>query len=597
MKKIALLIAASLITHICFGQCSMTLGGQNPPFFICTAQLPLQLAGTPPGGNFSPTAGVIGTTFSPITPGSYPVTYNTPTGGSCTQIVIVSAPGQTAQILEPSNPFLCQNSSPVNLTGNLGAIPGASFLINGTVSTNVFDPLIWGAGIHQIQYNYIDPANGCVSSDEITLNVLPTPNMDFTGWQAQYCLTDAPSLLIATNFAPGDSDFSGTGVTGLNTFDPALAGPGFHQITHSYTDFSGICSNSLTVTVEVVDVNIIPDFVSLSSICNTTNTDTLVYTGTPIPAAFNPVYNWTLADAIITYNGGDTMIVNWPTQGSKDISLNITNVPCLNQTVDKTIQAAMVNISFSHLNAGGCLGINDTIVYDGASLPTGAILNWTVTNGNIVSDNGNTIAVQWNSAGTQDITLQISGLPCTIPPLTQTTDIGSVEVSTISDQIITRGSEVTLQTSATSSTGNISTFTWLNAASLSCSDCESPVAAPQQTTSYTVIAGDNNGCTGSDEVTITVIDDRNVFVPNIFTPNGDGRNDKLVITGVGIAAIELNIYDRWGGKVFFSTDISEEWDGTVNGEMLNSGVFVYTLLVTYFDNQTKLFSGNITLVH
>jgi gliding motility-associated-like protein len=564
-------------------------------FFVCTAQLPLQLVGSPPGGTFSPTAGVIGTIFNPIAPGSYPVTYNTPTGGTCTQTVIVSAPSQTAQIIQPSTPFLCQNSAPIALVGNLGANPAATFLINGTTSTNMFDPAIWGAGIHQIQYNFIDPANGCVSSDDVTINVLATPNMDFTGWQSQYCLNDAPTLLVATNFTPGQSTFSGVGVTGLNTFDPALAGPGIHQITHAYTDFSGICSNSLTVQVEVVDVNIVPDFISLSNICNTSNIDTLVYTGTPIPSAFTPIFNWSLADAIITYNGGDTIIVNWPTQGDKDITLSITNVPCLTQVVNKTIAVSSLNISFNQLHLGGCLGQNDTIIYTGAALPLGALLNWTVTDGNIVYDNGDTIAIQWNSSGSKEITLQISGLPCAIPSLTETLNIGGIEISTITDQIIARGTEVILSTTATSTNGSISSYLWTMAASLSCSDCDSPIATPQQTTTYNVTATDTNGCTASDSVTITVIDDRNVFVPNIFTPNGDGRNDKLLIFGKGIDAIEMNIYDRWGGKVYYSTDLSEGWDGTVNGEELNSGVFVYSLLVTFFDGQTKIVSGNITL--
>ncbi len=595
MKQIMLLLAASIFSQFLNAQCSITLGGQNPPFFVCTAQLPLQLVGSPPGGTFSPTAGVIGTIFNPIAPGSYPVTYNTPTGGTCTQTVIVSAPSQTAQIIQPSTPFLCQNSAPVALVGNLGANPAATFLINGTTSTNMFDPAIWGAGIHQIQYNFIDPANGCVSSDDVTINVLPTPNMDFTGWQSQYCLNDAPTLLVASNFTPGQSTFSGVGVTGLNTFDPALAGPGIHQITHAYTDFSGICSNSLTVQVEVVDVNIVPDFISLSNICNTSNIDTLVYTGTPIPSAFTPIFNWSLADAIITYNGGDTIIVNWPTQGDKDITLSITNVPCLTQVVNKTIAVSSLNVSFNQLHLGGCLGQNDTIIYTGAALPLGALLNWTVTDGNIVYDNGDTIAIQWNSSGSKEITLQISGLPCAIPSLTETLNIGGIEISTITDQIIARGTEVILSTTATSTNGSISSYLWTMAASLSCSDCDSPIATPQQTTTYNVTATDTNGCTASDSVTITVIDDRNVFVPNIFTPNGDGRNDKLLIFGKGIDAIEMNIYDRWGGKVYYSTDLSEGWDGTVNGEELNSGVFVYSLLVTFFDGQTKIVSGNITL--
>ncbi|HRI27187.1 MAG TPA: gliding motility-associated C-terminal domain-containing protein [Chitinophagales bacterium] len=593
MKKLALLLILAFYSAYLSAQCSITLGGQNPPFFICLSQLPLQLAGSPPGGVFSPSAGVIGATFNPISPGSYPVTYTTPTGSACTQIVIVSAPSQTAQILQPATAFFCQNGAPVPLVGNLGANPAATFVVNGT-PTNTFDPAVWGAGVHQIQYAYIDPANGCVSADNLIVNVLPTPDMAFTGLQNQYCLTDEPSALVATNFAPGQSTFSGTGVTALGTFDPALAGPGMHQITHSYTDFSGICSNSLTVSVEVSDINITPDFSSLGSICNFSATDTLIYSGTPIPAALSPAFNWLLLpDGNITYNGGDTIVVNWATQGSKNVTLTIAGVPCLNQPVSKTLEVSALNVSFTRLNPAACIGQNDTLIYTGAALPAGAILNWTVADGNILTADNASAVIQWNTSGSKTVSLSISGLPCSIPPVSQTIDVGAVLVTTIPNQTLEKGQEITL---ATTATGNGSlTYLWSQAATLSCSNCDSPIALPQQTTTYAVTATDQLGCTGTAQVTITVIDDRNIFVPNIFTPNGDGRNDQLFVLGNGIDVMEWTIYDRWGGKVYYATNLNDGWDGTLNGEALNSGVFVYTLQVTFFDGQTRLFTGNVTL--
>lgn len=596
MKKILLLLAACTISQFIHAQCSITLGGQNPPFFVCTSQLPLQLDGVPAGGSFSPTAGVIGNIFNPIGPGSYPVTYTTPAGTSCTQVVVVSAPSQTAQIIEPSSAFFCENDAPFALTGSLGANPAATFLIDGTIATNTFDPGIWGAGPHLIEYTFIDPANGCVSTDDVTINVLPTPDMAFTGLLPQYCLTDAPTALIATNFAPGQSTFSGPGVTGINTFDPSQAGAGIHTITHSYTDFSGICSNSLSVQVEVVDINIIPNFTAIGSICNTGNTDTLVYSGTAIPATYNPVFNWNVADGTITYNGGDTIVVNWPTTGSKDITLNITGVPCLTQQAAQTIDAGGVNIAFEQTSQNACFSANDTLVYTGGQLPNGALLNWAVTGGNILQETGNLLVVQWTSPGEKEVSLGISGLPCIVEPLVQTITVGGVEVSTIENQIIERGTEIELTTTASSSAGTITNFEWTPAATLSCSDCENPAASPQQTTTYAVTATDINGCFASDTVTITVIDDRSVFVPNIFTPNGDGRNDELLIFGKGIAAIDFTIYDRWGAKIYHTTNPDDGWDGTLDGEALNSGVFVYTLSVTFFDGQTQLVTGNVTLV-
>jgi gliding motility-associated-like protein len=92
------------------------------------------------------------------------------------------------------------------------------------------------------------------------------------------------------------------------------------------------------------------------------------------------------------------------------------------------------------------------------------------------------------------------------------------------------------------------------------------------------------------------------YLPNIFTPDGNGVNDKFTLSTnlpQNILGIEGEIFDRWGNLVFASNDLPFEWEGSFNGAQLNPGVYVYVLVVTYLDNgetMAKQFSGDVTLV-
>jgi len=87
-----------------------------------------------------------------------------------------------------------------------------------------------------------------------------------------------------------------------------------------------------------------------------------------------------------------------------------------------------------------------------------------------------------------------------------------------------------------------------------------------------------------------------LFIPNAFSPNGDGNNDVLKVYGGGISQMKLAIYNRWGEKVFETSTQKEGWDGTHRGKKLNSGVFAYKLNVTKVDNSMITKNGNITLM-
>ena len=122
--------------------------------------------------------------------------------------------------------------------------------------------------------------------------------------------------------------------------------------------------------------------------------------------------------------------------------------------------------------------------------------------------------------------------------------------------------------------------------------------------SYWVIAMDSNGCNHSDTVNITISSDvcsYSLFIPDIFSPNGDGENDRFFIQGKGIESLSLVIYNRWGNKVFENNRFSANdpqagWDGKYKGKALNSAVFVYLLTGSHTDDTPIKEHGDFTLV-
>ena len=140
-------------------------------------------------------------------------------------------------------------------------------------------------------------------------------------------------------------------------------------------------------------------------------------------------------------------------------------------------------------------------------------------------------------------------------------------------------------------------YSWSPSIGLSCSNCPNPTASPTETTTYTVIISDDNGCQTTASVTVTVESSCvDIFVPTIFSPNNDGNNDIMCVYGSCISAINFEVFNRWGEKVFETTDPEACWDGKQNGKELNSGVYIFKVVVLLNDGNEIIESGNITLV-
>ncbi|MFK7771898.1 MAG: gliding motility-associated C-terminal domain-containing protein [Saprospiraceae bacterium] len=146
-------------------------------------------------------------------------------------------------------------------------------------------------------------------------------------------------------------------------------------------------------------------------------------------------------------------------------------------------------------------------------------------------------------------------------------------------------------------------YTW-TACNETINDCliANPLVAPEVTTTYYVEIEDAmSGCIYKDSITIFVFDvsrceEPYVFVPKGFTPNDDGLNDQLFVRGNYIEEVHFVIFNRWGEKVFETKDLSEGWDGRVNGKIVPPDVFGYYVELKCFGGEEFILKGNVTLI-
>ncbi len=149
----------------------------------------------------------------------------------------------------------------------------------------------------------------------------------------------------------------------------------------------------------------------------------------------------------------------------------------------------------------------------------------------------------------------------------------------------------------------ISRFLWSPAATLSCKDCSNPIASPFKTTTYTVKVFTKFDCVDSADVTITVLCDKSqLFIPNTFTPNGDGINDIFMVRGTGITTLQaFRVYNRWGQVMYERTNVPVNdktygWDGNFNGTQLPPDVYVWTVEAFCENGDLLKLKGDVTII-
>jgi large repetitive protein len=224
-------------------------------------------------------------------------------------------------------------------------------------------------------------------------------------------------------------------------------------------------------------------------------------------------------------------------------------------------------------------------------------------------DNGNTLSstIIANPVATPTITtdyrvIGYDGYNCF-------SDTAFVQVGVGKYPTVSLGADVTLATGtllplATSITnGPITDWLWKPATNLSCTTCPLPIATIKKDITYIVTVTTAYGCSANDTINIkTFCESAQVFIPNAFTPDGDGLNDVLMVRGTGIVSVKyFRIFNRWGEIVFERdnfppNEIRYGWDGRIKGIVGPPDVFVYTAEVVCENGSTFIYKGNTSSI-
>nr|HPH85411.1 gliding motility-associated C-terminal domain-containing protein [Ferruginibacter sp.] len=176
---------------------------------------------------------------------------------------------------------------------------------------------------------------------------------------------------------------------------------------------------------------------------------------------------------------------------------------------------------------------------------------------------------------------------------------GNLLVSVAPPVNVEAGSGTTIaagQTVQLNGSGDAGNYNWAPAGSLSVANIPNPVASPTVTTLYTLVITNATGCSGSDVVEIQVIPECAKPMEAI-TPNGDGINDKWLVTyGNCITAARVKVFNRYGSSVFETENYQNNWEGTYKGKPLPDATYYYVIEYKQANNITVMLKGNLTII-
>ncbi|MEJ6582618.1 MAG: gliding motility-associated C-terminal domain-containing protein [Crocinitomicaceae bacterium] len=263
------------------------------------------------------------------------------------------------------------------------------------------------------------------------------------------------------------------------------------------------------------------------------------------------------------------------------------DISILGTGVDRVVPSAQItptNLSFCQ----------NEVIYLGVDLqncPDSSNISWYV-NGTLEAVTSDTVLIISSLQDGDVVTVEASCFTQCMVVVSSSTNPVSVYTFPIDagqDQTIYIGGQAQLNGSTSAPD-----YYWTPSFFVSDTSDISPMANPTSTITYTLTAAEN-GCTSTDYVTITVIDD--LDIPNTISPNGDNINDKWFIEGIeNYPNSILYIYDRWGQEVFQTTGYSKTkaWDGTIKIRESAEGVYFYVLDLELDKGET--YKGSITVV-
>ncbi len=509
-----------------------------------------------------------GQTTNPATglgAGTYTVTVTDLNGCTATLTVAITQPAQALSGNVSSTNSQCSGNTGTATISASGGVSGYTYLWNNGQTGQTATGL--GQGTYTVT---VTDANGCTMTQTVYVNCT-TLSAQIQGLCTKMCLGGCQSVQAVVS--GGSSPYTYIWTPNIGN------GPGPYSVcpttTTSYT-LIVIDQNGDTVNGGSCLVTIWPIYTGVN--VNTTQPGCAGGTGT---ATANPngatapfTYSWS--------NGLTTQTATGLASGTYTVTVTDANGCTATQTVT-IIQPSPLTASASSFAVCGANNGTATASASGGTTPYS--YSW--------SGGGGTNA---NATG-----LSSGTYTCTITDAsncTQTVTVNVIVNANPNASATPPISTITLGGSATLNASGGGTYLWSSGQTGS-----SITVSPAATTVYCVVVTNANNCT--DSACVTVIVDQptcsssllSTLMPTAFSPNGDGTNDALCLpASVCIRTFVLKIYDRWGEKLFETTQFSSCWDGTYKGKPLNSSVFAYYFEAELITGETFSQKGNISLL-
>ena len=565
-------------------------GSGNPtvqpagPF--CVSDAPVSLSATPSGGSWNG-PGITDTTngtFDPATAGvgTHTITYTT-SGGSCagSATINIVVNSQSAVSINPAGPF-CSDNAPAFLAAT-GA--GGTWSGNGitNAATGIFDPSVAGAGTHTI--TYITPGS-CGDTATTSIQVIQASDATITP-AGPFCVLDNP---VTLNAVDAGGTWSGPGITSAanGTFDPAVAGNGNHTITYT---ISGVCGDVDNITINVA-----------SQILATINPAGPFCVDAPAInlTAVNPGGTWS-GTGITNPNTGT---FNPATAGVGTHTITyITSGNCSDTSTINIVVNPLPNVTFSADIVSGCTPV--TVTFTDNTTPAATSALWTFGGAGTSNQTG-TVTHTFVTPQCYDITLQLTNTQGCTSSATQSNLICVYDYP-VTDFVFGPQPVTTLDPTIqfTNLTVGGTTYLW-DFDGQGTSTLTHPSFTFDSSGIYNVCLSSvsGSGCFDSTCHPVIISEQFLVYVPNAFTPDGDGKNDMFypVIAGHDIEVYEFYIFNRWGELIFKSNEVDSRftgkgWDGTHKGQKCKEDVYVWKIRCkddTF--KEKKFYYGHVTLL-
>lgn len=371
-----------------------------------------------------------------------------------------------------------------------------------------------------------------------------------------------------------------TGVSDPNIRNPLITPPLGTTIYTLTASHAGCTDSSQTITMEVQpNPEGIEIFTDKTSVCKY---DSVVMHAIASPLNFNFTYTWAPA-ADMMFNGGPNNVYIGNTSGNVTVTAS-TPIGC---AASASVFITVFPGDFLQVNPGDTGYCVSGAIQLGAS--NAVSYSWSPSAGLSATDIPNPVATPHTTTNYRVIGKDVHGCRDT-----QMVNIGVYPAATINmpDSVKVYHGEVYHLEPNT----NCSYFSWFPPAGISSTSVSDPDFNPLVRTRYFVTASTGHGCTTKDSIDI-LIEETVIDMPNAFAPGSGGPNGEFKPSKRGIAKLNsFNIYNRWGQKVYESTNIEKGWDGTFNDKAQPMGVYVYMIDFVTDAGNAIVKQGNVTLI-